>query len=163
MIKRHVAILWCGVALAGCGAMPERLSLPKAAERVNPPTTIDQRLGSLQSQRLGAGECGMFLWSRAEDRPLIFFSNTKTGDARVMVDGRQQEILRVSGTGEAVAGQQPNQSFLWRDLRFNVAVDFERRRELTRGAVIQRGTLQLQHRDGWEYVVPVGGLVACED
>lgn len=150
------------VCLGACETLPQ-IGLPVPAKANSEQSALDTRLGALQPQRLGSGECGMFLWSRSEDRPLVFFSNSTHGDARVMVDGRQQEIPRISSAGDAIAGQQATQSYVWRDLRFNVAVAFERRRELVRGAVIQRGTLELQHRDGWQYVMPVGGLVACED
>lgn len=157
---------WClvisAVFLSGCGSMPSLMPTEQHA-RPQEAVALDQRIGTLVAQRLAPGECGMFLWSRSEERPLVFFSNSKHGDARVMIDGRQQEIPKVAAAGEAIAGQQAEQSFSWRDLRFNIAVEFERRRELPRGAVIQRGTLQVQHRDGWHYVVPVGGLVACED
>jgi hypothetical protein len=61
-----------------------------------------------------------------------------------------------------VLGYAARQTYTWRGLTVVVGVEFEQRAGLGRGAIIPTGTIEMSRRDGWSYVVPVGGIVACE-
>jgi len=90
------------------------------------------------------------------------FAKAEADGAMVMLNGREQNVPRVSGEGRVILGTNAQQSYVWRGLFLQVNVEFEQRPGLGRGAVIPTGTIRMSRRDGWEYVVPVGGLIACE-
>ncbi|MDX2223656.1 MAG: hypothetical protein SFV21_12960 [Rhodospirillaceae bacterium] len=168
---RVAAMTVAATALTACGGLPDRLSPfssdpePAAAPEPTPEsaTALEARIGELPAQSLRKGKCGLFLWTRTVDRKLVFFAESGDTSARMPIDGRQQYIPRVNAEGESVLGQPAQQAYVWRDLRVDVAIQFERRAGLARGAVVPQGTLKVSGRDGWEYLLPVGGLVACED
>jgi len=160
-MRRSLLGLWALVPLAGCETLPETIMPtppPKTAEEAE----LESMLGELPPQRLRAGQCGMFLWSRTSDRKLVMFSKSDDQGAIVMLSGREQNVPRVSGEGKNVLGYSAQQSYVWRGLFLQVNVELDQRPEIGRGAVIPTGTIRISRRDGWEYVLPVGGIVACE-
>ncbi|MDX2143242.1 MAG: hypothetical protein SFV19_07800 [Rhodospirillaceae bacterium] len=151
------------MTLAGCGniTLPSLPTSNPAAAAVDD-TDLEALISELPPQRLRAGQCGMFLWSRDEQRRLTLFAISTDQDAKMMINNREQFVPRVAGDGRIVQGFAEQQTYAWRNLTFKVAVEFEQRAGLGRGAVIPSGTLRVSRRDGWEAVLPVGGLVACE-
>ncbi len=133
-----------------------------------PPSTLqsapadDRTVGTLAPRKLAAGECGMFLWARSAERNLVFF-NTRGGDGQMVLSGREARLARVSADGAEVLGQFENQTFRYDTLSIELQIKFEKRPGLARGAVIPQGALRLKRDDGWELILPVGGLVGCED
>ena len=121
----------------------------------------NREIGTLSPRKLAAGECGMFLWSKAPDRSLVFF-NARGGAGHIVLGGREIEIARAAADGDEVLGQFENQTFRHEGLSLELRIQFERRPGLERGAVIPQGALRLKRDDGWEYILPVGGLVGCE-
>lgn len=160
------AVAAMALLVSACASFAERPppspSLPSAGPS-GPAPAIEQRIGELPAQALRASRCGLFLWTRTVDRKLVFFAESGDETSRMMIDGRQQYIPRVKAEGDNVLGQNAEQGYAWRDLRVDVSVQFERRAGLGRGAIVPRGSLKVSNRDGWEYLMPVGGLVACED
>jgi len=160
--SRNVAWALCSlVLLAGCGTLPSAI-LPPVQPKTADEAELEAMLGELQPQRLRSGECGMFLWSRTADRKLVMFSKSDDGGAIVMLSGREQNVPRVSNEGKNVLGYSAQQSYVWRGLFLQVSIDMDQRPEIGRGAVIPTGTISISRRDGWEYVLPVGGIIACE-
>jgi hypothetical protein len=153
--------LMVAVSLAGCAEVRSNIGLSTTTV-AEEPTSLEAVLGELPAQSLRKGECGMFLWSRTEDRKLILFSRGNDDGAIVMLEGREQNIPRVATDGRVVLNYSEQQSYVWRGYALQVKVDFEQRQGIGRGAIIPNGTIRMSRRDGWEYVVPVGGLLACE-
>jgi hypothetical protein len=160
-LKAAFGAIFVGAVLAGCGSMPEILT-PTTAPLPAEDADLEATLGTLAPQRLKSGECGMFLWSRTPDRKLLLFSRSTERGAIVMLNDREQNIPRVTSEGPVVLGYNTQQSYVWRSLFLQVNVSFEQPPGIGRGAVISSGTIRMSRRDGWEYVVPVGGLLACE-
>lgn len=152
------ALLLGGCATPGGDAPP-----PPVPPASTPPAsaTAQPHLGTLAPRKLAAGECGMFLWARTAERNLVFF-NTRTGAGRAVLGGREVELARASVSGAEILGQFETQTFAYEGLVVEVQVQFERRPGLARGAIIPQGALRMRRDDGWEYVLPVGGLVGCE-
>jgi hypothetical protein len=123
--------------------------------------TNDMRLGSLPPRKLSAGECAIFLWARSSERKLVFFG-TREGAGWAVIDGREVELKRISVDGREALGQFESQTFERPGYRLQLQVAFERREGLNRGMVVPQGTLRLKQDNGWEYILPVGGLLACE-
>jgi len=160
MINGRTLCLAMAVLLGGCQGMPRLTS--DAPPNTASSGDLESRIGALPAQRLHGGECGIFLWTRTPDRRLLFFSRGQDRVSRMMIDGREQEIPRIAFGGENMMGQNTRQTYEWRDIKVDIALDFERRPGLDRGAVVPQGTLRVSNREGWDYVMPVGGLLACE-
>ena len=148
------------LALSGCatdGAVPQARKASAASA-----ASDSREIGTLSPRKLAAGQCGMFLWSKAPDRSLVFF-NARGGVGHIVLGGREIEIARAAADGDEVLGQFENQTFRHEGLSIELRIQFERRPGLARGAVIPQGALRLKRDDGWEYILPVGGLVGCEE
>lgn len=103
----------------------------------------------------------MFLWSRANERNLIFFSG-RDGAAHVVVNGESAQLPRTRAEGQQILGQFEKQTFHKDQYMLQVDVDFAQRPGISRGAAVPQGSLRLTGAGGWETVIPTGGLVACE-
>jgi hypothetical protein len=118
-------------------------------------------VGTLPPQELGAGQCGLFLWTNASEPRLVFASLTG-GNARMMVNGQELALARNAAEGQEIYGQFESQHFYSEamDVALNIVV--ERRVAITDGAVVPSATLRVKERNGWETVIPAGGLIGCE-
>ena len=121
----------------------------------------DGEFGRLAARKLSKGSCGLFLWTKSSDRKLVFFS-TPNGGASVVLGGAEVELERSAVEGAEVLGLYERQTFIRPNERLQVTVGFERRPGMDRGVVVPQGSLRLVRPDGWEMILPVGGLVACE-
>lgn len=148
------------LALGACATDSAAPQLAKPSAAITP--AAGREIGTLSPRKLAAGECGMFLWSKAPDRSLVFF-NALGGAGHIVLGGREIEIARAAADGAEVLGQFENQTFRHEGLSIELRIQFERRPGLTRGAIIPQGALRLKRDDGWEYILPVGGLVGCEE
>lgn len=150
-------------ALNACasGVTPAPTTSP--ASKTGASASHDGReIGTLGPRKLAAGECGMFLWSKGSDRNLVFF-NARGGAGHMVLGGREVEVARAAADGAEILGQFENQTFKYEGLSIVLQIQFERRPGLARGAIIPQGALRLKRDDGWEYILPVGGLVGCEE
>lgn len=162
--KMKKAILrFIALSTFALGACATDGAAPVATKAAGSPSATDSReIGTLAPRKLAAGECGMFLWSKASDRSLVFF-NARGGAGHMVLSGREVEIARTAADGAEVLGQFETQIFRHEGLSIELQIQFERRQGLARGAIIPQGALRLKRDDGWEYILPVGGLVACEE
>ena len=147
------------VILSGCATSPGRFS--------DSPESIDEDafaslIGALRPQRLLNGECGLFLWERSEQRELIFFGQGRQAEGKMQVAGQEVTLERVSAEGDAVFGQYPVQTYRRSDLSAHLTLEFESRPNMSGGAAVPRGSLRFEQTGGWNLVVPVAGLVACQ-
>jgi hypothetical protein len=159
-VSRALLAAGVAIALAGCAAsapLPAADNAPKSAALADTP-----RIGTLAPRKLAAGECGMFLWAKSSERNLVFF-NTRGGSGQMVIGGEEVQLTRAAADGAEVLGQFENQTFKYERLSIELQIQFERRPGLARGAIIPQGALRLKRDDGWEYILPVGGLVGCEE
>ncbi len=166
---KALGMLVLAVSLSSCETVGEGLQKNRPEISPDPHTnTIAQedfeknRVGVLAPQSLEAGECGLFLWLRSSDRDLIFFSGPNS-TARMMINGQEVTIPRVSAEGAQILAQFERQIFQNDRNTVHLEMRFERRAGMTRGVVVPQGSVRLIDEDGWEMVMPVGGLVACEE
>jgi len=141
-----------------------RPAQPSRAPQGLPAGDLTMRLGTLPAQKMDAGSCGLFLWSRGDRRELLLFSGGGNAvNARVMFDGTIVTAPRTLADGASVLGQFERQTFQAGGLNIELTSTFERRPGLGRGALVPQGSMRLTQTDGWELVVPVVGLVGCQD
>jgi len=72
------------------------------------------------------------------------------------------QFPRTQAEGAQALGQFERQTFEQGDYTLSVDVGFEQRTGMARGVVVPQGSLRLTQSGGWELIMPVGGLVACE-
>lgn len=166
--KKALGVFALLVVLSGCESVGEGLianraeidSAPSAAAAPQE-SPKDYQVGVLAPQSLNAGECGLFLWLRSSDRDLVLFSGPDS-TARMMINGQEVVMPRTSAEGAQVFAQFERQVFQGGRHTLHVDVRFERRAGMARGVVVPQGSVRLIDDGGWEMVMPVGGLVACE-
>ncbi len=169
MIARTIvktALLSASFVLAACGSttkqdatLPVSPMTPQAAALG--PDEVLSRVGSLRAQALDAGECGMFLWLKREDAPLVFFQKSD-GAATMVVDGAVTQITRDSVSRTLAYQFYERQYFSHDDLAVEVTVTPEAKRSLHRGLKLPAGSIALKTGEGWSAVLPVAGVIGCK-
>ena len=115
----------------------------------------------LEPQHLDAGRCGLFLWARGETPSFVFVAYDVPNAAYMRANGRERALPRTQFDGERIHGQFERQTFTDGRLTVSVELVFDEKRRLQDGVVVDRGTLRAKDHQGWETVMPVGGMVAC--
>ncbi|KCZ94297.1 hypothetical protein [Hyphomonas johnsonii] len=125
-----------------------------------PPASALSDSGELSPQQLGPGECGLFLWTHAQPNRFIFFSRAGTDTAIMRLKGAEKPLTLVQRRG-GLFGQ------FMTDMRFNsdagtITISFVPGAELDGGQRIDSGRISIVGKEGWETLIPVYGLSACE-
>lgn len=160
------ALLGASFILAACASTTQQddvvtvdLNTPQSAALG--PDEVLSRIGSLRAQALAAGECGMFLWLKREDAPLVFFQRSD-GAATMVVDGAVTEITRDSVSRTLAYQFYERQGFSHGDMAVEVTVTPEAKRSLHRGLKLPAGSVALKTGEGWSAVLPVAGVIGCK-
>lgn len=119
-------------------------------------------IGELRPQSLNAGQCGLFLWSRSEQRSLVFFGLGNRSEGRMMIAEQEVSLRRTEAEGQMSFGHFPQQTYERGDIAVRLSLDIEPRPNLAGGAVVPNGSLRFEQKGGWNLVMPVGGLIACQ-
>ncbi|MGD2131804.1 MAG: hypothetical protein PVI23_03370 [Maricaulaceae bacterium] len=122
------------------------------------------RVGALPPRDLSdlePGQCGLFLWGRTGERPLVFFFNSTTGRAAMVIDGSERALRRLEVTSSSSGARYGEQMFadIGGEVTARVAID--EREDVANGARITRAVLSVSDDRGWRSVIGVGGLAAC--
>lgn len=165
-------ILWrrMGVAALMCASLGACATVPTAPTASTTPATtavaddvaIEQRIGTLPPQELEDGSCGMFLWARDSHRNLVFFTSDRTRQAHLVLDGQQIALPRTVAEGDLVFGQYTRQEFSQAGIDLRLVVQPDPDSGIIGGAVVRQGMLNIRDAKGWDFVLPVAGLIACK-
>lgn len=150
--------VWFGVSrgIAALGISVACLVAPAAAQSGG---LVFEEVGP---QRLEREQCGLFLWTLGERPELILVAFDNPTGAAVQLEGRERYLSRTQFGGERVAGVFERQTFEGAGLQVRVEVTFDPSRPVRDGAMVQQGSITATDRDGWETVIPVGGLSGCQ-
>lgn len=167
-IGARVLLSLCAAALiSACGAMSAKEdSIVSTADSSNAAGValgddeVLSRLGTLPSQQLATGECGLFLWAKREDAPLVFFQRS-TGPAYMDVDGSFSELMRTDAEDAIGLQFYQLQQFTAADMRIQVSVSPEETQSLQRGLKLPSGSISVVTGDGWSVSIPVAGAIGC--
>jgi hypothetical protein len=132
------------------------LSIPVAAQSRG---LVFEELGA---QSLEREQCGLFLWTLSERPQLILVAFDNPTGAAVQLEGRERYLGRTQFGGERVSGIFERQVFEGAGLEVQVEVAFDPGRPVRDGAMVQAGSITATDRNGWQTVIPVGGLSACQ-
>lgn len=123
---------------------------------------LASRVGALPPQPLEVGMCAMVLFRRQVDSKPVFFSRSRNGPARMVLDGTLVELTRNAASGQDFAGIRSKQTFSYGNYTIEVDVQIEQTPRVLEGAEVPRGRLRLQDSSGWSFVIPVYGLIGCQ-
>lgn len=117
----------------------------------------------LPAQPLNAGSCGMFLWGQSAGEPVfVLAAYAQPAEARVRIDGRDRTLRRTGAEGESASGHFERQTYTDRGVSITIDVEFAADRTMVDGVALERATMRVVDGDGWETIIPVGGLIGCQ-
>lgn len=123
---------------------------------------VETPLEELPAQRLAAGQCGLFLWSRTSPPRRVLMASQSPAIARIQVGGATLELPRVAWEGEAVYGHYAMQRYAGSGHELTVRIETDVRTGLTAGAVAPVATIEHRAPGGWDVVIPAAGLIGCQ-
>lgn len=139
-----------------------RLPTETPAHRPLGNDAILSRLSILPGQTLTDGECGLFLWLKREDAPLVLFQRSGQAHAMMNIDGRPQKLMQSIASGQTALTFYTHQQFEADDLKATLKVTMQRDQSLRQGLKVPSGTIAVQDGAGWSAVLSVAGAVACK-
>lgn len=145
------------VFLSGCAVMPEvKPAMPAV------PAPPQAGLGEVQTQPLNSGQCAMALWARRMPPSRILVAIDKPGVARIELDGKQIELVRVGQSGEPLYGQFPEQRFSGGGISLGVSFATGEARDISGGAMLSSVVVEYVDAKGWTSIIPATGLIGCQ-
>ena len=157
------------LGLSGCGSSDlERVQQQlerqaRSTPAANPTEAPDEtRIGTLAPQRLTPGSCGMFLWIRSAARKMVLFADAAPGKGLMIFDGQSVELSRTLADGPSAFGHFTLQEFAGAGLTVTLDLTLDAREGMSDGVAVPQGSMRVAQADGWQIVLPVGGLVACQ-
>jgi len=120
------------------------------------------RIGVLSPQKLNTGECGLFLWLRREDTPLVYFQRSNTEVSNMVLDGALMSLKRVTRERMIGASFFERQMFTSDSMDVLLSIKAEQYQNIRQGLKIPQGTLSLREKNGWSASLPVAGMIGCQ-
>jgi len=158
------------VLLSACGGsdldrVQRALEQQSRSQQTAAPQTAapdETRIGTLAPRQLTAGTCGLFLWVRSSQRKLIFFAEATPGAGSMMFDNAPIQLTRTLADGASAFGHFARQEFVADGLDVRLDLTLDAREGMTDGVAVPQGSMRVEQSDGWQIVLPVGGLIACQ-
>jgi hypothetical protein len=105
----------------------------------------------------------MFLWGQSAGEPVfVLAAYAQPAEARVRIDGRDRTLRRTAAEGQSASGHFERQTYTDRGVSITVDVEFAADRAMVDGVAIEQASMRVLDSDGWETIIPVGGLVGCQ-
>ncbi len=145
--------LSCAIFAAGCTTLP---SIP--ASVVAGPESALTRLSPIT---LGAGECGLFVWTASAQKRFVLFSQSQEGTGVWVSESGEENLTIDQQEGTSAHSQRPKIEFRT-PRQERLELDLRQSQAITDGMRYKSGTLTLTSLEGWEKVTPVVGLSACQ-
>ena len=153
-MKLLIATLTLGtLALAGCASGTGTAPVAPA-----PDVTI---AGNLPAQDLSPGECGLFLWTQGDPRRFICFSKAGASTAETMLAETQQTLAMVRQGGTLFGQFMTEMDYISPESE-SVSLRISPGETVEGGQKISSGRIIILNSGGWETVIPVSGLRACQ-
>ncbi len=145
------------VLFSACAVTPKSVPAMPAV-----PAPSQAGLGEVQTQPLNSGQCAMALWARRMPPSRILVAIDKPGVARIELDGKQIELVRVGQSGEPLYGQFPEQRFSGGGISLGVSFAIDDARDISGGAMLSSVVVEYVDAKGWTSVIPATGLIGCQ-
>ncbi len=148
--------------VAGCQTTPELTPEEQRALVLSQRPAIDSvPISGLGPQELPAGECGLFLWSKTDLTKFIFYSRALTGRATFAQDETPITLTQATAGGDIFGQFNTRMSYLSEDGR-TVSLTIVPGELMNGGQRLESGLINLVDAEGWQTVLPVLGVRACQ-
>lgn len=151
----HVKTLVCSILLIAAA----RAEAQSVGDKVD---VGNLHFSALPAQILSPGRCGLFLWSKSDRPVFVLFATEAPAQATVRLDGRTRQLKRASTSGQPIYGHFEKQTFTDNTATFEVDLTYDRSKAVQDGAVIEQGFLRATDKNGFEAILPVGGMIGCK-
>lgn len=144
------------LGLTACATVP-------TPETVEPKTGISATVvkTGLPAQTLKSGDCALFVWTADAKRRFILFSQAKSRSG-LWHNGGEDIAISISDQAGTPANRQfPAVDYDAADASA-LMLNLQDREPIVDGTRFKAGTLQIVKADGWNRVMPVVGLSACQ-
>ncbi len=149
MVRQFILTLGCVLLTAGCTSTPGE-------------TSSENGFGTdqLKPRNIAVGECGVFVWTADQFKRFILFSQAESISASWWTTEGEVNIKRLRTDGSTAFGQSPIQVF-GQDDGTELKLSLRDPQEVDNGTRYKSGAITLMGADGWEKVIPVIGMAAC--
>ena len=157
MIRQSALFLMILMVVPACAAIPGTIaaSAPPAAEEV-------RAARELAPQTLTEGECGLFLWTQATPRRLVFFSRAGSNTAAAYVADQERHFSQTQMSGTNFGQFMTEMTFTDTGTGQSVRIQLEPGDVLESGQRTQNAGLFYKDAEGWETIFPVRGVRVCK-
>ncbi|HVK80192.1 MAG TPA: hypothetical protein VM915_06220 [Verrucomicrobiae bacterium] len=154
-LARGIAFVLAAIALTACASSGRSSRAPRGpADEIN--------FEVLQPQPLNPGQCSLYLWAAGDQQPrFIMVASDNPAQLVVRPNGRDKILPRTEFAGQRVSGIFEEQTFSDGRLTLSLDVTFDEARPMRDGALVSRAVVRVRDDNGWETVIPVGGMAAC--
>ena len=150
------------LGIAGCASTPELSPAEQRAIMLAQKPAIDSVPSSgLGPQNVEPGECALFLWSKTDTTKFIFFSKALSGQATFAQGEEPLTLTQISAGGDILGQFNTRTSYLAPDGR-ELELTIEPGEVMIDGQRIEDGLIRLDDIEGWQTVLPVVGVRACQ-
>ncbi|UTW58307.1 hypothetical protein KFE96_15995 [Kordiimonas sp. SCSIO 12603] len=167
-MKKLVSIISMTIALGACSGQTSTSEAPQAqvSGRALGSDEILSRIYELAPKKLNPQECGLFLWLKRSDTPLVYFQRASRSDldahAEMVIDGMPKQLTRTSRSNLIALSYYEQQQFTVGDVTLELKMKADRSQSLRQGMKIPAATISLKDSKGWSAVLPVAGAIACQ-
>ena len=151
--------LFLAIAATALGACATREAAPVASAKPEAASGVID--GVLAPQTLAPGACGLFLWTSDLPSRFVFFMRAGESSAKVQSPDGPEDLTMVRQEG-SLMGQFSTKTVFQTPSAGTVRLSFAAGEPIEGGQRIQNGRLVFLNADGWETIMPVVGLAACE-
>ena len=138
------------------------LLLALAADPPAAPQMIDGLpIAALARQSMPTEGCAAYLFNAGKTRVLVAMANATPGTLRLALDGKVADYARGTQTGSIGFGFATTTEYRGGDVTATIDLTVQTRKDLTQGAVVERGTLRIDRPGQDTIVLPVAGLIGC--
>ena len=120
-----------------------------------------EQMPGLPTQKLEPGECGLFLWTQKQPRRFVYFAKANEPTAMLGVEDTPETMRQTSVSG-GLFGQFMTEQVWMRPSGQSAQLTLVPGQPLENGQRLRSAKLTLESPEGWETIVPVLGLRACQ-
>ena len=155
MIKARMVIIRATLLLSGLF-----ISFVLAACVTTQPAAPKSSKTGLEPQTLETGECGLFVWAASPEKPFILFSQSAKASG-LWYNERVETLVITANSGDASYQQFP-QTIYQRKSGETLELSLFDAQPIDDGMRYKSGTLRYMTEAGWQKIVPVIGMAACQ-
>ncbi|MEL7480866.1 MAG: hypothetical protein AAGJ29_04845 [Pseudomonadota bacterium] len=160
-MKRLTSFILASLLLGACAATPQD---EDDGSTVAPQPSVTEGVprSGLPAQRLGPGECGLFLWSKTDISRFVFFAKSGSQQALFLYEDAPTSLALVQSAGDVFGQFLTDLTYVIPETGREIMISYAPGEELLGGARISSGRISYRADDGWTHVLPILGVRSCQ-